>query len=59
MAEKVVKQQREEYTLDGTVDRHGRPAIRSRYGSWNAGILLLGKYFSNYLRFFISNTIHM
>ncbi|KAL1535843.1 protein NRT1/ PTR FAMILY 7.3-like [Salvia divinorum] len=40
MAEKIVKNQ-EEYTLDGSVDRRGRPAIRSKYGSWNAGILLL------------------
>ncbi|XP_047967011.1 protein NRT1/ PTR FAMILY 7.3-like [Salvia hispanica] len=40
MAEKIVKHQ-EEYTLDGSVDRRGRPAIRSKYGSWNAGILLL------------------
>ncbi|XP_057807555.1 protein NRT1/ PTR FAMILY 7.3-like [Salvia miltiorrhiza] len=40
MSEKMVKN-REEYTLDGSVDRRGRPAIRSKYGSWNAGILLL------------------
>ena len=49
MAEKIVKHQ-EEYTLDGSVDRRGRPAIRSKYGSWNAGILLLGEYlFSSFL----------
>ncbi|KAI3444869.1 hypothetical protein Pfo_001534 [Paulownia fortunei] len=40
MEEKIVKRQ-EECTLDGSVDRHGRPAIRSRSGSWGAGILLL------------------
>ncbi|KAL4600299.1 hypothetical protein ACB092_11G188800 [Castanea dentata] len=28
-------------TLDGTVDYHGRPAIRERSGNWVAGILLL------------------
>ncbi|CAA0842486.1 Protein NRT1/ PTR FAMILY 7.3 [Striga hermonthica] len=33
--------QDDEYTLDGTVDRHGRPAIRASSGSWFAGILLL------------------
>ncbi|CAL5382526.1 unnamed protein product [Camellia sinensis] len=28
-------------TLDGTVDRHGRPAVRARSGTWFAGILIL------------------
>lgn len=32
----------DEYTLDGSVDRHGSPAIRARSGGWQAGILLLG-----------------
>ncbi|XP_051149955.1 protein NRT1/ PTR FAMILY 7.3-like [Andrographis paniculata] len=40
MAEKIVKHQ-EEYTLDGSVDRRGRPAIRSKTGTWAAGGLLL------------------
>lgn len=40
MAEKSLKHQ-EEYTLDGSVDRRGRAAIRSKSGSWTAGILLL------------------
>ncbi|KAL7120839.1 hypothetical protein ACP275_02G146800 [Erythranthe tilingii] len=40
MEGKIVKSQ-EEYTLDGSVDCNGRPAIRSRTGSWGAGILLL------------------
>ncbi|KAL8495792.1 hypothetical protein ACS0TY_019773 [Phlomoides rotata] len=40
MVEKFVKRQ-EECTLDGSVDRQGRPAIRSRTGSWGAGTLLL------------------
>ncbi|GMJ11856.1 NRT1/ PTR family 7.3, nitrate transporter 1.5 [Hibiscus trionum] len=31
----------EVYTLDGAVDRHGKPAIRSKTGTWVAGILLL------------------
>ncbi|KAL6492743.1 hypothetical protein OROGR_033120 [Orobanche gracilis] len=30
-----------ECTLDGSVDRQGRPAVRSRSGSWGAGILIL------------------
>uniref|UniRef100_A0A5B6ZLH1 Nitrate transporter 1.5 n=1 Tax=Davidia involucrata TaxID=16924 RepID=A0A5B6ZLH1_DAVIN len=29
------------YTLDGTVDMHGRPAIRERTGQWVAGIVIL------------------
>lgn len=45
MEEKILKRQ-EEYTLDGSVDRHGRPAIRSKTGTWAAGILLLGKLYS-------------
>ncbi|KAH6772882.1 nitrate transporter 1.5 [Perilla frutescens var. frutescens] len=40
MAEKIVKHE-DEYTLDGSVDRRGRPAIRSKSGSWTAGTLLL------------------
>lgn len=31
-------------TLDGTVDYHGRPAIRERSGNWVAGVLLLGNF---------------
>ncbi|XP_042494021.1 protein NRT1/ PTR FAMILY 7.3-like [Macadamia integrifolia] len=38
---KKVKVEQEECTLDGTVDRHGRPAIRHRTGTWVSGILLL------------------
>lgn len=30
-------------TLDGTVDWHGRPAIRSKSGRWLAGIIILCK----------------
>lgn len=29
-------------TLDGSVDRHGKPAIRATTGSWVAGIIVLG-----------------
>ncbi|KZV43523.1 nitrate transporter 1.5-like [Dorcoceras hygrometricum] len=32
---------REEYTLDGSVDRNGTPAVRARTGSWYAGFLIL------------------
>ncbi|KAF4388164.1 hypothetical protein CsatB_007190 [Cannabis sativa] len=39
--EEVKKQKKEEQTLDGSVDRHGRPAIRGRSGSWIAGVLIL------------------
>ncbi|KAF6134154.1 hypothetical protein GIB67_013551 [Kingdonia uniflora] len=31
----------DECTLDGTVDRHGCPAIRAKTGRWSAGILIL------------------
>lgn len=47
--EKKMTKEEEVYTLDGTVDRHGRPAIRSKTGTWVSGILLLG----NYLHFYI------
>ncbi|KAL3815209.1 hypothetical protein ACJIZ3_016477 [Penstemon smallii] len=40
MEEKIVHRQ-EECTFDGSVDRHGKPAIRARSGSWAAGIILL------------------
>ncbi|KAM3733472.1 hypothetical protein ACB098_11G138700 [Castanea mollissima] len=36
-----IKQGQETCTLDGTVDWHGRPAIRERSGTWVAGILIL------------------
>ncbi|RWR89744.1 protein NRT1/ PTR FAMILY 7.3-like protein [Cinnamomum micranthum f. kanehirae] len=35
------KKGKEEYTQDGSVDRHGRPAIKAKSGGWQAGILLL------------------
>ncbi|MQM18080.1 hypothetical protein Taro_051066, partial [Colocasia esculenta] len=31
----------ERYTLDGSVDRHGDPAIRGKTGGWSVGLLLL------------------
>ncbi|KAG9452242.1 hypothetical protein H6P81_005146 [Aristolochia fimbriata] len=31
----------DEYTQDGTVDRRGRPALKSKTGGWESGILLL------------------
>lgn len=37
------KQEEVVYTLDGSVDRHGRPAIKGRSGGWQAGFLILGK----------------
>jgi peptide/histidine transporter 3/4 len=40
-----VKNGREGCTLDGTLDWHGRPAIRQRTGSWVAATLILGNYF--------------
>lgn len=40
MGEKTIMHQ-EEYTLDGSVDRNGTPAVRARTGSWYAGFLIL------------------
>lgn len=38
---KLVKKEQEVCTRDGSVDRHGDPAIRGRTGTWFAGILIL------------------
>ncbi|KAJ4951010.1 hypothetical protein NE237_027842 [Protea cynaroides] len=38
---KKIKEEQEEYTLDGTIDLRGRPVIRQQTGRWSAGILLL------------------
>ncbi|XXG75725.1 hypothetical protein AAC387_Pa08g0236 [Persea americana] len=35
------KNREEVHTLDGSVDRHGRPAIKGRSGGWQAGFLIL------------------
>ena len=37
------KEEREVCTLDGTIDWHGQPAIRSKSGGWVAGIIILCK----------------
>ncbi|XP_016201536.1 protein NRT1/ PTR FAMILY 7.3-like isoform X1 [Arachis ipaensis] len=34
-------EEQEELTLDGSVDLHGRPAIRTKSGTWLAGIIIL------------------
>ncbi|KAL3497709.1 hypothetical protein ACH5RR_040441 [Cinchona calisaya] len=39
--EEKLKVDQEEYTLDGTVDMHGKPAIREETGKWAAGIIIL------------------
>lgn len=36
------KDERYEYTLDGSVDARGRPAAKGKTGGWVAGALLLG-----------------
>ncbi|GAB4857798.1 hypothetical protein Ancab_015706 [Ancistrocladus abbreviatus] len=36
-----VKEEEETFTLDGSVDQHGRPAIRQEAGKWVAGIIIL------------------
>ncbi|XP_061368644.1 protein NRT1/ PTR FAMILY 7.3-like [Gastrolobium bilobum] len=39
--EKQFKEEPEEFTLDGSVDWHGRPAIRAKSGRWVAGTIIL------------------
>lgn len=38
-----LKEEPEGITLDGSVDWHGRPAIRDKSGTWVAGIIILCK----------------
>lgn len=38
------KDDTEELTLDGSVDWHGRPAIRAKSGRWVAGTIVLCKF---------------
>ncbi|KAJ6401597.1 hypothetical protein OIU84_016906 [Salix udensis] len=38
---KLMKKEQEVCTRDGSVDRHGDPAIRGKTGTWFAGILIL------------------
>jgi len=35
--------------LDGSIDRHGHPAVRERTGTWFAGILILGNSIQLYI----------
>ncbi|KAJ4727347.1 Protein NRT1/ PTR FAMILY 7.3 like [Melia azedarach] len=39
--EEKIKNEQDICTLDGAVDRHGRPAIRNKTGTWIAGFLIL------------------
>lgn len=36
-------------TQDGSVDRHGNPAIRAKTGKWLSAILILGKSIDTYI----------
>ncbi|GAA0155729.1 hypothetical protein LIER_38140 [Lithospermum erythrorhizon] len=38
---KEEKMNGEEFTKDGAIDLHGRPAIRGKTGRWFAGIIVL------------------
>lgn len=40
------EKEKEEYTFDGSVDKHGEPAVRAKTGRWFAGVLLLGSYYN-------------
>lgn len=48
------EEEAEELTLDGSVDWHGRPAIRAKSGRWVAGTIILCKFqtYNIYLYFF-------
>jgi peptide/histidine transporter 3/4 len=49
------KEETEELTLDGSVDWHGRPAIRAKSGRWFAGTIILCKFQTSiYIQFFIA-----
>lgn len=48
-----LREDQEEYTLDGTVDMHGRPAIREKTGKWVAGIIILCKLKSPMIQIFL------
>ncbi|PHT75732.1 hypothetical protein T459_19254 [Capsicum annuum] len=39
--EKKMENEKDEYTLDGTVDKHGQPVVHARTGRWFASVLLL------------------
>ncbi|KAJ6327175.1 hypothetical protein OIU78_014124 [Salix suchowensis] len=45
--EKIKEGEDQECTFDGTVDWHGRPAIRAKSGQWAAGIIILCIRISN------------
>ncbi|PHU11968.1 hypothetical protein BC332_18898 [Capsicum chinense] len=38
--EKKMENEKDEYTLDGTVDKHGQPVVHARTGRWFASVLL-------------------
>ena len=44
-------EQGEVVTLDGTVDWHGRPAIKTKSGGWVAGTIILCKSFLLYYNY--------
>lgn len=44
--------EKDEYTFDGSVDKHGEPAVRAKTGRWFAGVLLLGNIIIVYLHLF-------
>lgn len=44
------REEKEEYTLDGTVDWDGRPAIKAKSGQWFAGTIILRKLMKKHTR---------
>jgi len=44
---------KEDYTHDGTVDFHGKPAVPSKTGKWKACAFLVGKTKHAYTRAFL------
>ncbi|KAG5248970.1 proton-dependent oligopeptide transport family protein [Salix suchowensis] len=48
--EKIKEGEDQECTFDGTVDWHGRPAIRAKSGQWAAGIIILFLFLTRVLQ---------
>lgn len=52
-----MENEKDEYTLDGTVNKHGQPAVRARTGRWFAGVLLLGQSTINLFSYYLFDSI--
>ena len=46
-----------ECTRDGSIDWHGKPALKGKTGGWRCGTLLLGTYFPYNFKCHIHNNL--